>query len=433
MSCDGLAIKCEGLGKRYLVPRRSAGGGALGELRDHLKEYAEFARGPDEDDYIWALRDVSFEVEQGSVLGIVGRNGSGKSTLLKILSGVTEPTTGRAVLKGRIGSLLEVGTGFHPDMSGRENIFMAGALLGLSQREIKGKLDEIIDFAEIGRFNDAPVKRYSSGMYMRLAFSVASLLRSDILILDEVLAVGDAGFREKSERAINRIAKDGRTVLLVSHSMQAIRHMCQTAIVLDQGRIVAHESADEAVRDYMRLVHEEPVEKVDIRTLDPRVDLADREDKDWPRPFKTIRWIETRDAAGPTRVFNTGDTMIVRIGYRMPELVDPCYFTIFGLSDLGERMFVSYSYHFSDRTSFPQEGVLECRLEDIRLLDGSYFLEIDFGRLTGPEPRFLDFIPRATEVIVEQRDFFGERPNLRNQGQAQRCAWSVEAAELVDA
>jgi len=195
---DNFSVCVEGLSKRYVVPHRDESIGKMGRIALHLREFFPFM-GRDEVDYFWALRDLSFEVKQGEILGILGRNGSGKSTLLKILSGVTQPTAGRAILRGRVGSLLEVGTGFHPDLTGRENVFMSGVLLGLSRREIAAKFDEIVDFSGIEQFIDVPVKRYSSGMYVRLAYAVASLLRSDILILDEVLAVGDAAFTEKSK------------------------------------------------------------------------------------------------------------------------------------------------------------------------------------------------------------------------------------------
>lgn len=424
MSSD-IVISCEEISKRYLVPHaHNEASGLIDDLRDHLKEYTGLAGRDEDSDYFWALKNISFKVSEGEILGIVGKNGSGKSTLLKILSGVTEPTSGRAWLKGRIGSLLEVGTGFHPDMTGRENVYMSGALLGLTQAEIRKQFDEIVDFSGIERFIDIPVKRYSSGMYVRLAFSVASLLHCDILILDEVLAVGDAAFREKSERVINRIANDGRTVLLVSHSMSSIRHMCQRAIVLNEGRMVADETPEEAVRSYLHIVHEKTSGKIDIRTLPPRVDLADKEDEDWPRPFNTVKWVELIGPDGPTRSFRTGDKMIVRIGYAMPELVDPCYFTIFVLNDIGERNFVSYSYHDHDRVSFPQAGIVECVIDELLLLDGVFTIEIDFGRVLGEGVKYLDYLPRTIEFAVEQRNYLGARPNVRNQGSfAQRTRW----------
>ncbi|MBR1286148.1 ABC transporter ATP-binding protein [Bradyrhizobium sp. AUGA SZCCT0177] len=418
-----IAIRCQGLGKRYLVPARRRGS-TIENLVGHFKEYTSLV-GRDEADYFWALHDVGFEVKAGEILGVIGRNGSGKSTLLKILSGVTDPTEGSAELRGRVGSLLEVGTGFHPDLTGRENIFMAGALLGLNRSEIAKQLDEIIDFAGIDRFIDAPVKRYSSGMYVRLAFSVASLLRSDILILDEVLAVGDSAFKEKSENNINKIANDGRTVLLVSHSMQAIRHMCERAIVLDKGRLVVDQPADEAVSQYLRSLH--PDEGADLRNLSPLVDLTAVESEDWPRPFKTIKSIETATPSGPTRTFQTGETMLIRIRYEMPKLIAPCYFTVFVVNDVGERMFVSYSYHDQEKTEFPQRGVIECRIDALPLLDGIFHIDLDFGAVqTLGGLRYLDYINRATTFAVEQGNYLSTRPNLKNQGLfALRSRWNA--------
>ena len=200
---------------------------------------------------IWALRDVSFEVEPGQVIGIIGRNGAGKSTLLKILSRITEPTTGRAVINGRLGSLLEVGTGFHQELSGRENIYLNGAILGMSRAEIGRKFDEIVAFSEIAEFLDTPVKRYSSGMFVRLAFAVAAHLDPEILLVDEVLAVGDLNFQRKCLGQMERIAGTGRTVFFVSHNMNAVRGLCTRAVQIEGGRLVADGPADEVVRDYI--------------------------------------------------------------------------------------------------------------------------------------------------------------------------------------
>lgn len=205
--------------------------------------------GPDE---IWALKDVSFEVNQGEVLGIIGRNGAGKSTLLKVLSRVTAPTHGEIRVKGRIASLLEVGTGFHPELTGRENTFLNGAILGMTKAEIRSKFDEIVEFAEVGKFIDTPVKRYSSGMYVRLAFAVAAHLEPEILIVDEVLAVGDAEFQKKCLGKMGDVASQGRTVLFVSHNMAAVKSLCQRAIVLKNGLLNFEADANTAVDFYMQ-------------------------------------------------------------------------------------------------------------------------------------------------------------------------------------
>ena len=223
------AIQVEGLSKRYRL-------GATQGLSSRLTTLAK-GRLPRRDDF-WALEDVSFDVPRGEVLGVIGGNGAGKSTLLKILSRITDPTEGRAVVRGRVGSLLEVGTGFHPELTGKENIYLSGAVLGMSRAEVKRQFDEIVDFAGIEKFLQTPVKRYSSGMYVRLAFAVAAHLQPEVLIVDEVLAVGDASFQARCLGRMGEVAKSGRTVLFVSHNMDAIRQLCTRAIHLREGRAV---------------------------------------------------------------------------------------------------------------------------------------------------------------------------------------------------
>src|SRR2546428_4330220 len=232
-----VVVKAEGLGKKYVIGHQ-AGDGRYVALRDVLTHNVrsmwhktkDLFRGDvpvqgDSREDIWALRDINFEIRQGEVVGIIGRNGAGKSTLLKILSRITEPSEGRVTIKGRVASLLEVGTGFHPELTGRENIFLNGAILGMTRAEIKRKFDDIVAFAEVEKFLDTPVKRYSSGMYVRLAFAVAAHLEAEILIVDEVLAVGDIGFQKKCLGRMGEVAQRGRTVLFVSHNMAALRKL----------------------------------------------------------------------------------------------------------------------------------------------------------------------------------------------------------------
>ncbi len=249
-----IAIRVEDLGKRYRIggPKES-----YGMLRDSLVSLAKAplratqrgrANGHQE---FWALRDVSFDVKRGEVLGVIGRNGAGKSTLLKILSRITEPTKGYAEIRGRVGSLLEVGTGFHPELTGRENIYLNGAILGMKKAEIDRAFDEIVEFAEIEKFLDTPVKRYSSGMYMRLAFSIAAHLEPEILIVDEVLAVGDAAFQKKCLGKMGDVAKEGRTVLFVSHNMAAVTRLCQRTVWMDAGRVKLSGSPSQVASDYI--------------------------------------------------------------------------------------------------------------------------------------------------------------------------------------
>jgi lipopolysaccharide transport system ATP-binding protein len=234
---DMTAQKFKAVGKRLLHPFVSSSGEPLTGLSTTEE--------------LWALKDSSFEIKQGERVGIIGRNGAGKSTLLKILSRITEPTTGRIRIKGRVASLLEVGTGFHPELTGRENIFLNGAVLGMSKVEIKRKFDEIVDFAGVEKFLDTPVKRYSSGMYVRLAFAVAAHLEPEILVVDEVLAVGDAQFQKKCLGKMGDFAKEGRTVLFVSHNMAAITSLCDRGILLDEGAIVKDGPAPEVVQAYL--------------------------------------------------------------------------------------------------------------------------------------------------------------------------------------
>ena len=256
MSSD-VAIRVAGIGKQYHLGAPRAG---YSTLRDKLQELASSSlralvrRGRKQESRpsFWALQDVSFEVNQGDVVGIIGRNGAGKSTLLKILSRITEPTTGEADIRGRVGSLLEVGTGFHPELTGRENVFLNGAILGMTRTEIKRRFDEIVAFAEVEKFIDTPVKHYSSGMYMRLAFAVAAHLEPEILIVDEVLAVGDAEFQAKCLGKMGQAAKSGRTVLFVSHNMQAVSSLCRRAILLARGNVALDGAAQDTVAHYLR-------------------------------------------------------------------------------------------------------------------------------------------------------------------------------------
>jgi lipopolysaccharide transport system ATP-binding protein len=280
-----VVISVENLSKSYLIghdgPQER-----YHSLRDtlvrHGKNYArkavDMARGRqiiqgDSVEEFWALKDVSFEVKQGEVLGIIGRNGAGKSTLLKILSRITEPTSGRVTLNGRVASLLEVGTGFHPELTGRENIFLNGAILGMSKAEIKKKFDEIVDFAGVEKFLDTPVKRYSSGMYVRLAFAVAAHLEPEILIIDEVLAVGDAEFQKKCLGKMQDVAKVGRTVIFVSHNLAALQALCTRAILLSSGILSGQGVVADQIERYMIKNHADKSIVFEPRNITPRLSL----------------------------------------------------------------------------------------------------------------------------------------------------------------
>lgn len=294
-----VVIRAENLGKKYRISHL-----ASGDRRSALK--AAFSGSPKNEDF-WALKDISFEVKQGEVMGIIGHNGAGKSTLLKILSRITEPTVGLARIRGRVASLLEVGTGFHPELTGRENIYLNGSILGMSKEEIKKKFDEIVDFAEIDQFLDTPVKRYSSGMYVRLAFAVAAHLEPEILIVDEVLAVGDVAFQRKCMDYMKKLSRSGISILMVSHNLFAIKTMCRRLLLLSAGRSQFDGPPAEGIELY---------EKNSRLEADPwAIGVIGEEIDSWPI---VIRYMEFLDAEGtPRAIYDYGERMRVRIHYEV--------------------------------------------------------------------------------------------------------------------
>ncbi|WP_211327882.1 ABC transporter ATP-binding protein [Sulfurisoma sediminicola] len=405
------------------MPHAVHGTGTGGRIMAHLKEFLPFLS-HQEDDYFWALRDVSFEVKPGEVMGILGRNGSGKSTLLKILSGVTAPTTGKAMLRGRVGSLLEVGTGFHPDLTGRENVFMSGVLLGIGKREIAAKLDEIIDFSGIEPFIDVPVKRYSSGMYVRLAYAVASMLHADVLILDEVMAVGDAAFREKSQRNIERLAGEGRTVLFVSHNARAVRNLCHTGIILDKGQCTFQGSAADAVITYLQKIHHYQPSQEELTATRWNLDDAPRLHDGGERVLTSVS-LHAADGT-PAREFHTGEPMRVRIGFHRCTLRQP-YFAVLIHNEYAERVATINSSHFAPDLDAHGNGVAECLIEDLRLGEGSYYMMLDFGQYGGGRGLMTsaDCVPNAATFDVSLGGYLGGIGLDAFQGAAHRARWSV--------
>src|SRR5271157_109740 len=310
----GSAITIENLGKRYTIGhRRAAGDGMRHAIEGAMRAPLAWLRSRQQDKLqqvdFWALKDVSFQIKQGEVVGIIGRNGAGKSTLLKILSRITVPTEGRIRIDGRIASLLEVGTGFHQELTGRENIFLNGAILGMTRAEIIRKFDEIVEFSEIEEFLDTPVKRYSSGMYVRLAFAVAAHLEPEILIVDEVLAVGDAAFQKKCLGKMGSFAESGRTVLFVSHNMEAVRTLCQRVVWLKDGRLHKDGKADEIVGDYFNSTSSQQ----SFSCSNPDYGL-------------TIQKVVLRNDRGEeSSQFRPGDDLIVEINYDAQKRLEQPY------------------------------------------------------------------------------------------------------------
>jgi lipopolysaccharide transport system ATP-binding protein len=320
---------------------------------------------------IWALKNIDFTVNQGEVLGIIGRNGSGKSTLLKILSRVTSPTTGIAKLKGRVASLLEVGTGFHPELTGRENIFLNGAILGMSQAEIRRKLDEIVDFSGVEKFIDTPVKRYSSGMYVRLAFAVAAHLEPEILIVDEVLAVGDVEFQGKCLGKMGQQAKSGKTVLFVSHNMESIIRLCSHSICLDRGQLIHSGNSRDTVEFYLTKYRQEQSREIDLS-------LTKRPESLSHSPFRIIK----------SKLLGGTDQLIYKIGEPIRfELTYQCDSTILGLriglglnTPLGQRLCTFHSPVDWDISSSGQNQI-GLIIDTTQLKPGTY--SVDVGARSG--------------------------------------------------
>ena len=367
-------IEVQGISKRYRLGDLNAGSfrEELHQVWGRLSGKAPRKASSDRD--FWALRDVSFEVQPGEVVGVIGRNGAGKSTLLKVLSRITEPTSGRAVLRGRVSSLLEVGTGFHPDLSGRENVYLNGAILGMRRAEIDRKFDEIVAFAEVEKFIDTPVKRYSSGMYVRLAFAVAAHLDPEILIVDEVLAVGDIDFQKKCIGAMGSVAKSGRTVILVSHNVGLIETLCTKAVLLNGGTVASQGAPPIVVADY--LAGNEPADPDNL--LDqPRHHAGSRK-----ALFSGIRILNPSGQANVD--LKAGDGMTVQLSIRASERISQPWIGMKLRTALNQTLF-----HFANREAgfdlppIHGDGVVECKIDTLNLLPGRYFLDLSLFDVKG--------------------------------------------------
>jgi len=422
MSND-FAIRVSGLGKEYVL------GGAervdesfremlLGSLTAPFRRLKKLQGESVENDRFWALKDVNFEVKPGEVVGIIGRNGAGKSTLLKILSRITDPTEGKIEIRGRISSLLEVGTGFHPELTGRENIFLNGAILGMSRQEIKQKFDEIVAFAEVERFLDTPVKRYSSGMYVRLAFAVAAHLEPEILIVDEVLAVGDAAFQKKCLGKMSDVAKEGRTVLFVSHNMGAVSNLCSRAIVLSKGSVDFDGSTDDAVQYYYRqFLHSDNHRS----NMSPHILYQAKLEEMKSLEFYMTS-IEVLDINHePKNIIQTWDDLVIRFSYRSARYVNRGSVVLFLSSMEGVKLLL-LSTEPDGTLPLPLEdgeGSVDCIIRNLPLAAGEYVLG---GGLAIPNAEWLCQQPELATFIVTPKDVY-------NSGLAPtstRCLLAVE-------
>ena len=409
-------IRVHNLSKQYRLGGSSA---PYSTIRESLMHFARspfsVLRRNGDAPTVWALKDLELEIERGDVVGIIGRNGAGKSTLLKILSRITEPTTGRVELFGRVASLLEVGTGFHPELTGRENIFLNGSLLGMTHKEIEAKFDEIVSFAEVEKFIDTPVKRYSSGMYVRLAFAVAAHLEPEILIVDEVLAVGDAAFQKKCLGRMRDVAKEGRTVLFVSHNMAAVSALCSKAMVLWQGKVQYRLGpVHDAVQYYLSQVSEMV-----------KVNLASRTDRQGSGKLR-ITDFRTFDSHGnEVEYLSAGQEIDFRIFYSSAvERVENITVGIGITSNVGT--FVSMLSNdltgqlFQTTTS---EGYFVCKIKKLPLAPGNYTINL----IVRSNELIQDWIQEATTIVVEPGDFYGtgRMPPQSHSGMLMEQEWSA--------
>jgi len=388
-----VVIRTTGLGKEYTIQHENAPGYAM--LRESIAGIFGALRrrkSPVTDERFWALRDVDLEIRQGERVGVIGRNGAGKSTLLKLLSRITEPTAGGFTIHGRVASLLEVGTGFHPELTGRENIFLNGAIMGMSRGDIQMRFDEIVAFAEIERFLDTPVKRYSSGMYTRLAFSVAAHLESDILIVDEVLAVGDAGFQKKCLSRMQCLNTEGRTVVFVSHNLPAIKRFCDRGIYLDQGRLVESGGIDEVTTSYLKAGS----------SAEGEVEWPGAEARDDDAILLLRRVSIANNEGQVVTEFTPSDSIIITLEVDITAVVRSCRIGVLVYTQDGVLVFENYdrlSYHGSRR--LPGRHTLSCSLPAGLLNGGDYLVGVNAGL---PGERNLLFMDSIIRFSVHARD-----------------------------
>jgi len=405
------AISVERVSKSYRVATRRAD--TLVELFSQLVRRPLRGGDKKQDETFWALRDVSFEVQPGEVVGIIGRNGAGKSTLLKVLSRITSPTSGRVVIRGRVASLLEVGTGFHPELTGRDNVYMNGSILGMRRAEIDQRFDEIVAFAGVERFLDTPLKRYSSGMQVRLAFAVAAHLEPEILIVDEVLAVGDAEFQEKCLKKMQDVSRHDRTVLFVSHNMDAVRHLCKTAILLEAGGIAARGACGEVIERYLTRAQEH----ADVASFDfesrgadafhiQRLECLELDGTPCPNPM-TWQALRFRFTVHAPRAFG-GAALVIRID-----------------SMSGASLFVTSTQPDHTFRLNLAEGTnqIDCIIERLMLSAGSYALT---AGLAVPNVEYWD--EREVQWRVHARDVYGSglAPGSSRYFVPMDVTWTVE-------
>jgi lipopolysaccharide transport system ATP-binding protein len=405
---SGTVIRVINLGKKYVIGHQQKGRSQHTTLRDtitnSIKSFGsslltrkEQDNLPPNQEEFWALKDVSFEVKQGEVVGIIGRNGAGKSTLLKILSQITEPTTGEIEITGKVASLLEVGTGFHPELTGRENIFLNGAILGMSKAEIRKKFDEIVSFAEVEKFLDTPVKHYSSGMYVRLAFAIAAHLEPEILIIDEVLAVGDMQFQDKCLGKMEDVSKSGQSVIFVSHNMSLIQKLCKKGIFLSHGEVKSISVISQAIEKYLD----------DYSNSIEDLSLRERKDRQGSGKARIVGFYILDEFGNRKKALESGENykFIMEYELKSHQPIKDVVGSIAITDNNGAIVFLVRSNFTKQNLNLEKEnGKVECAVSDFNLSIGTYnsILFISQG-----ENEVLDCINVASKIVVAAGDYFG--------------------------
>ncbi|MEN7549597.1 ABC transporter ATP-binding protein [Rapidithrix thailandica] len=392
-----IAIKVENLSKLYKIGTQKSGSFRESFSNIFKKNSNPVSPNSQQEKEFWALNDVSFEIKKGEAVGIIGRNGAGKSTLLKILSRITEPTKGRIEINGRVASLLEVGTGFHPELTGRENIYLNGTILGMTRREVKAKFDEIVDFSGVEKFIDTPVKHYSSGMYVRLAFAVAAHLEPEILIIDEVLAVGDAEFQKKCLGKMEDVSKNqGRTVLFVSHNMGAVQSLCSSGHFFSEGRLISSGGVQSCIQKYM---------SYQFNKAQNGLDLSSRKDRKGSGILKFTNWEVCDNSGQSISVLMSGQEIFFKLYYKFQENVDSLKNVLFWLQIRKDGNIIMTCNNEVSGVLFSiheQQNII-LKIQKLPLFKGRY----TFNLLSVVNGSISDHINEAGEFYVEDGDFFG--------------------------
>lgn len=405
---SNIAIKVENISKRYRI-------GLKDDMHDtfvgaisswikspfsnfkKLRSLSAFSENEVEEDIVWALKDISFEVKHGDILGIIGRNGAGKSTLLKIISRITEPSSGKVTFNGRVSSLLEVGTGFHPELTGRENIYLNGTVLGMTKREIDRKFDEIVAFAEVDKFLDTPIKRYSSGMKVRLAFAVAAHLEPEILLVDEVLSVGDAAFQKKCLGKMGDIANEGRTILFVSHNMAVIQSLCPKVFWIDNGMLRLQGDAAKAVKEYLVAISDYPTKD------SPNEDLTQVVRKNGLKPI-FIKGSLNNSPLLQHHIIFPKKTCEFQFILHAPELMKQCTIGIHFENEIGIIVYaVNTRWFFKKIDLLKGIHTIQCVIPKLPLVPGHYYLSLGFSS----NNKQVDWIGRASQLEICATDVYG--------------------------